>query len=180
MDKYSSPRTRVTQPYIEKEKVKGSFTEEEESVLPPSRLWKAGIRAVLNLLPKIMPEVIASAQLLQGDGSVGSIRQLNFTPAFEAFTYVKDRVDIMDNEKHLFKYTVIEGGPIDSKLKSYSIEIQFQATSSEGCLSKMTLDYDTINDSLLPEEKVAKMKEGIMGMGKAMEAYLQANPDAYV
>lgn len=100
--------------------------------------------------------------------------------AFEAFTYVKDRVDIMDNEKHLFKYTVIEGGPIDSKLKSYSIEIQFQATSSEGCLSKMTLDYDTINDSLLPEEKVAKMKEGIMGMGKAMEAYLQANPDAYV
>lgn len=60
--------------------MKGSFTEEESSVLPPSRLWKAGIRAVLNLLPKIMPEVIASAQLLQGDGSVGSIRQLNFTP----------------------------------------------------------------------------------------------------
>ncbi|RWR76480.1 major allergen Pru ar 1-like protein [Cinnamomum micranthum f. kanehirae] len=156
--------------------VKGSFTEEKESVLSPSRLWMAGIRDALNLLPKIMPEVIASYQLLQGDGGVGSIRQLNFTPAtFEAFTYVKDRVDIMDDEKHVFKYTVIEGGEIGSKLKSYSSEIQ-----SGGFLSKMTVEYDTINDSLLPEEEVAKMKEGIMWMGKAMEAYLQANPDAYV
>ncbi|RWR76477.1 pathogenesis-related protein 1-like protein [Cinnamomum micranthum f. kanehirae] len=160
--------------------VKGSFTEEKESVLPPSRLWKAGIRDALNLLPKIMPEVIASYQLLQGDGGVGSIRQLNFTLAFEAFTYVKDRVDIMDDEKHVFKYTVIEGGEIGNKLKSYSSEIQFQATSSGGCLSKMTVEYDTINDSLLPEEEVTKMMEGIMWMGKAMEAYLQANPDAYV
>lgn len=54
--------------------------EEKESVLPPSRLWKAGILDLLNLLPKIMPEVIASAQFLKGDGGVGSIRQLNFTP----------------------------------------------------------------------------------------------------
>ncbi|RWR76479.1 major pollen allergen Aln g 1-like protein [Cinnamomum micranthum f. kanehirae] len=91
--------------------VKGSFTEEKESVLPPSRLWKGGIRDVLNLLPKIMPEVIAT---------------------FEAFTYVKDRVDIMDDEKHVFKYTVIEGGEIGRKLKSNSSEIQFQATSSGG------------------------------------------------
>ncbi|RWR76474.1 hypothetical protein CKAN_00491600 [Cinnamomum micranthum f. kanehirae] len=43
----------------------------------------------------------------------------------------------------------------------------------------MTVDYETINNSLLPEEEVAKMKEGIMWMGKAMEAYQQANPDAY-
>ncbi|RWR76481.1 pathogenesis-related protein 1-like protein [Cinnamomum micranthum f. kanehirae] len=160
--------------------VKGSFTEEKESVLPPSRLWKAGIRDVLNLLPKIMPKVIASAQLLQGDGGVGSIRQLNFTLAFEAFTYVKDRVDIMDDEKHVFKYTVFEGGVIGNKLKSYSSEIQFQATSSGDYLSKMTVDYDTINNNFLPEEEVAKMKEGIMGMGKAMEAYIQANLDACV
>lgn len=54
--------------------------EKEESVLPPSRLWKAGILDLLNLLPKIMPEVKASAQFLKGDGGVGSIRQLNFTP----------------------------------------------------------------------------------------------------
>ncbi|RWR76475.1 major pollen allergen Bet v 1-D/H-like protein [Cinnamomum micranthum f. kanehirae] len=60
-----------------------------------------------------MPEVIASYQLLQGD------------VAFEAFTYVKDWVDIMDDEKHVFKYTVIKGGEIGSKLKSYSSEIQF-------------------------------------------------------
>ncbi|RWR76478.1 pathogenesis-related protein 1-like protein [Cinnamomum micranthum f. kanehirae] len=160
--------------------VKGSFTEEKESMLPPSRLWKASIRDALNLLPKIMPEFTASYQLLQGDGGVGSIRQLNCTPVFEDFTYVKDRVDIMDDEKHVFKCTVIEGGEIGRKLKSYSIEVQFQATSSGGCLSKMTVEYDTIKDSLLPEEEVAMRKEGIKWIGEALEAYLQANPDAYV
>lgn len=44
----------------------------------------------------------------------------------------------------------------------------------------MFVDYDTIDDRLLPEEEVTKLKEGVMSMVKAVEAYLQANPDAYV
>lgn len=93
---------------------------------------------------------------------------------------MKDRVDIVDDEKHLFKYTVIEGGVIGTKLKSHSFEIDLAPTINGGCLSKIFVDYDTIDDRLLPEEEVTKLKEGVMSMVKAVEAYLQANPDAYV
>lgn len=93
---------------------------------------------------------------------------------------MKDRVDIVDDEKHLLKYTVIEVGVIGTKLKSYSFEIYLAPTINGGCLSNIFVDYDTIDDRLLPEEEVTKLKEGVMSMVKAVEAYLQANPDAYV
>jgi hypothetical protein len=43
------------------------------------RLWNAMGKDSHNLLPKVFPELFASATLLQGDGGVGTIKQLNFT-----------------------------------------------------------------------------------------------------
>ena len=160
--------------------VSGSFTAENISTIPPARLWKASIRHAHNVIPKAMPELIASCEILEGDGGAGSIRQLTFTEAFKDFSYVKDRVDVIDDEKHVFKYTVIEGGLIGLKrLKSYSFEIHVEPTSDGGSLSKMTVEYESFDDSLLSDEEIEKIKGGVIGMVKSVEGYLKENPEAY-
>lgn len=63
--------------------VSGSFTAENISSIPPARLWKASIRDAHNVIPKAMPELIASCEILEGDGGAGSIRQLTFTEGLE-------------------------------------------------------------------------------------------------
>lgn len=60
--------------------VAGSYTQETESTIAPARLWKAGILDAHVLLPKISPEIIASIDIIEGDGGVGTIKQCNFTP----------------------------------------------------------------------------------------------------
>lgn len=100
--------------------------------------------------------------------------------AFKDFSYVKDRVDVIDDEKHVFKYTVIEGGLIGLKrLKSYSFEIHVEPTSHGGSLSKTTVEYVSFDDSLLSDEEIGKIKGGVIGMVKSVEGYLQDNPEAY-
>ena len=59
--------------------VSGSITEEMVSSVPPARLWKAAILDAHNLLPKLLPEIIASVEIISGDGGVGSVKQFNFT-----------------------------------------------------------------------------------------------------
>ena len=56
-----------------------SWSHEIPATAPAGRLFKAAVLDWHNLGPKIMPEVIANAAVLSGDGAAGSIRELKFT-----------------------------------------------------------------------------------------------------
>eukprot|EP01018_Ginkgo_biloba_P028141 Gb_32990 [translate_table: standard] len=161
--------------------VSGSLASEIVSPLPPSRLWKALIKDGHNLLPKLLPEFISTIDILQGDGaSVGTIKQFNFTAANKKFNYTKDRVDELDEEKFVYKYTALEGGLIGSKVSTATFEIKFESTADGGTKSTFTSKFETISDSLPSEVEVEELKAETSGMFKAVEAYLLANPTVYV
>ncbi|KAL5996263.1 hypothetical protein ACLOJK_026337 [Asimina triloba] len=157
----------------------GSFSQEHTWVFPPARLWKASVLDASSLIPTVMPEVIASSKILEGDGGVGSIRLMNFTPDMKEFTSVKDRIDVIDGENYVFKYTIIEGGLIGVKLKSYSFETRFTPTGNGGTKSKVIVDYETLDGQSLTEVEIKMIKGATTSIAKAIEEYLQANPGAY-
>ncbi|KAB1213919.1 Major pollen allergen Bet v 1-D/H [Morella rubra] len=158
----------------------GTIVCENTSPIPVERLWRASICDMRNLLPKLLPQLVRSMDILEGDGGAGTITQYNLTDAVEEFGYVKDRIELIDHEKHIFKYSVMEGGLVGVKLKSFAAEITFNSTAEGGCLAKLNIQYESLEGSLLSEEDVTSIKEGNMAMMKTVEAYLLANPDAYV
>jgi hypothetical protein len=70
-----------------------SFTFEIESAAPAARLFKAAGIDWHNLGPKLAPEKIVSAVVLDGEGNVGSVRQFNFGAGnlFLLEVYLNDR-----------------------------------------------------------------------------------------
>lgn len=56
-----------------------SFTEEFPCPIAPARIFKALMVDSKNLIPKLLPQFIASVDVIQGDGGAGSIEQVNFT-----------------------------------------------------------------------------------------------------
>lgn len=56
-----------------------SFAQETESPIAPGRLFKALILDFHNLYTKLMPQSIISMDIIEGDGGVGTIKQINFT-----------------------------------------------------------------------------------------------------
>lgn len=56
-----------------------SISQEFLCPISPSRMFKALIIDSKNLIPKLLPQFIASVEVTQGDGGAGSIEQVNFT-----------------------------------------------------------------------------------------------------
>jgi hypothetical protein len=61
--------------------MRGSQSHELETDIPASELWEVyGTLRASELLPELLPEVLAKVDVDSGDGGVGTILQLTFAP----------------------------------------------------------------------------------------------------
>nr|CAA10721.1 intracellular pathogenesis-related protein, isoform 7 [Asparagus officinalis] len=155
----------------------GSWSHEVAANVPSGKLFKAAMLDWHNLGPKIVPDFIAGGSVVSGDGSVGTIREIKINNPAIPFSYVKERLDFVDHDKFEVKQTLVEGGGLGKQFESASTHFKFEPLSNNGCIVKVTATY-----KLLPGVNVesAKAKEGVTHHIKAAEAYLLANPTAYV
>ncbi|KAJ6849477.1 pathogenesis-related protein 1-like [Iris pallida] len=150
---------------------------EIESPVEPARLFKASMVDWHNIGPKVMPEIITSVALVSGDGTAGSIRQINFTSAMP-YTYMKDRLDFIDHEQLECKSTLVEGGDLGKKLETASFHFKFVPAAGNGCVVKVEATCKAIPGAA-SEKDAAEAKESVTALIKAAEAHLLANPAAY-
>uniref|UniRef100_A0A5B7A9U9 Putative major allergen Pru ar 1-like n=1 Tax=Davidia involucrata TaxID=16924 RepID=A0A5B7A9U9_DAVIN len=154
------------------------FNQEFTTPVAPAKMFKALIVDSHNLIPKLVPQSIKSIEFIEGDGGAGSIKRTNF-PEGGHFKYLKHKIDALDAEKLVCKYTLIEGDVLGDKLESIVYEVKFEASGNGGSICKMSSEYHTKGDVELKEEDIKEGKDKAMGMYKVVEAYLLANPDLY-
>nr|AAL50001.1 PR10 protein [Pinus monticola] len=159
--------------------VSGTSSTEEVVQVEARRLWNATTKDSHNFLPKVLPEVFTSVTLLQGDGGVGTVKQLNFTPGKKDFSFIKERVDELDQENFVYKYTAIEGGPLGKQLSSACFEVKLVPRKEGGCVARWTCNYETLPGVQPDEGKLKEIKEDSFGMLKKVEQYLLSNPNLY-
>ncbi|ERN03196.1 hypothetical protein AMTR_s00003p00147930 [Amborella trichopoda] len=97
----------------------------------------------------------------------------------QEYRFIKGRTDVFDEEKSFFKYTVIEGERLGTRFNSLVYEVKFDEAANGGTEAKMKVDYDTIGDATLSDDEAKQMKENLLYLFKAVEAFLFQNPDAY-
>ncbi|XP_030441451.1 major strawberry allergen Fra a 1-3-like [Syzygium oleosum] len=152
-----------------------TYSQEITSVITPSRLFKAMFLDSHHILPKIVPGGIKSIEFIEGDGGVGSIKQTNFGESSH-IKYTKHKIDALDAGSFYCKYTMIESDIKFDKIDCVVEEVKFVAAGS-GCICKMTSEYHVKEGCELKEEDIKKGKDKAMGLFKAVEEYLVANPD---
>ncbi|KAL5541889.1 hypothetical protein UlMin_009599 [Ulmus minor] len=146
--------------------------------VPPERMFKALILDSHNIVPKLMFSSIKSIEFVEGEGEVGSIKQINFTEA-SPFKYAKHRIDMLDKEALMCKYTLFEGDALMDKLEYVSYEVQFEGYGRGGCVCKLTSEYKAKEGIQIKEEDIEHGKDRAIGMYEVLEAYLMAHPKAY-
>ncbi|CDP20695.1 unnamed protein product [Coffea canephora] len=145
-----------------------TFSEEYTYSIPPARLFKASVldSHYLNFMQVIIV--------------VTSIFSFPWTCiAGKNFSYLKYKIDELNEETYTYNYTVIEGDALSANLEKISYEVKFETSPSGGTVAKMTNTYCTVGDFAIKEEEVKAGKEKALGMYKAVEAYLVQNPDVY-
>ncbi|GLJ09619.1 hypothetical protein SUGI_0112880 [Cryptomeria japonica] len=158
--------------------VAGSYSIEIESPLEIKRLWNATVD-IHNLLPKQVPWIISGIALLQGDGGVGTIRQVNFTAANKDFSYVKEKVDLIDEANMVYGFSHVEGGVLGTKVASVSYRIKLTPKTWGGSISTTTCNYDSLPGVPYDESKIEEIKANTIGLFRILEGYLIANPTIY-
>ncbi|KAL8204840.1 hypothetical protein R6Q57_010463 [Mikania cordata] len=174
-----------------------TYTDEYTSPVLPARIFKASIVDSHNLMPKLLPDVIKSIDIIEGDGGIGSIKQINFVRAGTSLWagcsgntaplphgawrgFAKHKIDELDEKTFTYKYTLIEGNGISDKIEKVCYDIKFEGSADGGSISKMTTTIYTHGDFEIKEEELKVGKEKVLGLYKVVEAYLIKNPDAYV
>ncbi|KAE9610022.1 putative START-like domain, Bet v I type allergen [Lupinus albus] len=155
-----------------------TFKHEYSSSIAPSRIFKALIIDSRILLPKLLPQFVKEIILIQGDGEAGSIEQINFNEA-SPFKYLKQKIEVLDKDNLVCKYTLIEGDPLGNMFESITYDVKFEANSDGGCLCKMTSIYNTIGDFDVKEEEVEEGRESNIAIYRVVESYLLENPHLY-
>ncbi|KAH0470136.1 hypothetical protein IEQ34_001694 [Dendrobium chrysotoxum] len=153
-----------------------SWTVEVETKAPAAALFKGLFIDWHNLGPKLTPETITGVTLISGDGSPGSVRQVNFTTVVP-FGFVKERIDFIDHEKFELKISVVEGGDLGKKIESATSHFKVEAKGT-GSIVKLTTTFKALPGVDVAED-IKKAKEGFIKSVKAVEEYLAANPGAY-
>lgn len=92
---------------------------------------------------------------------------------------MKHRIDELDQDNFVCKYTMIEGDALGDKLESIAYEVKFEAASDGSSICKMTSNYNTIGEFEVKEEEIIAGKNSAMGIYKVVEAYLLENPHVY-
>lgn len=105
----------------------------------------------------------------------------DFSFAYNKGSHVKYKVDAIDVDNQVVKYTLIDGSVLGEKLESIYYEQIFEDSSEGGCVTKIVGEYRPKGGVELKEEdtKAAKAYQATE-FYKLAEEYLVANPDACV
>uniref|UniRef100_A0ACD5YSP2 Uncharacterized protein n=1 Tax=Avena sativa TaxID=4498 RepID=A0ACD5YSP2_AVESA len=156
------------------------ITEECAMAVSVDRMWKVACSG--EALQKACAAFIDTVEE-EGDGSPGTITTLKLSAAAAANaggSLMKTRVVVRDHAARVQRNEVLEGGKVRAQLKSQVTEVKLEAAGEGGCLATFRIEYEKLDGSeaLAPEDQ-AGLVGAYLGMLKAVEAYLIANPAEY-
>ncbi|KAG6535195.1 hypothetical protein ZIOFF_000157 [Zingiber officinale] len=159
--------------------VSGSCTDEVTLNVSAARLWKGAVCEPHILYPKLLPNFFSKAERI-GEG-VGAVNVFYFAPAsnMPLGSFNKNKIVVLDEATYTFKNTATEGGLVGVLLKSLDYESVFVPSGADSCIAKIKMEYETLGDKDLSEEELKPIRDGSIGVLKAVEGYLLANPDVY-
>ncbi|XP_073135388.1 major pollen allergen Bet v 1-D/H-like [Henckelia pumila] len=146
--------------------------------ITPKRMFKAIVTDGHHLLPKIIPHIFKSIDVLEGEGgTTGCVRQINF-PDGAPFSHMKDKLEYVDAENLVVKIVLFEGPGLGDKVESVHSEHRFVESGDGGCIIKLKNQHHLkAGHSHISEEEFKDAKEHGIKFFTATEAYLVAHPD---
>ncbi|KAL2327708.1 hypothetical protein Fmac_021135 [Flemingia macrophylla] len=149
------------------------FNTQTEVSVGLEALWAALSKEFINIVPKVLPNVVKNVQLIEGDGGVGTILIFNFladmSPSFQ-----REKITEFDENSHEIGLQVTEGGYLNQGLSYYKTTFQLSSIGEQKTLVNIKISYDHESDI---EERVkpTKTSESTIFYLRRLEKYLQLN-----
>ncbi|MQL86226.1 hypothetical protein Taro_018757 [Colocasia esculenta] len=126
----------------------GKLDVEVEVKSQADKFWR-GIRNSADLFPDAFPDQYKSIETVEGDGkSVGSVRLIKYAQGVPLVTFVKEKIESLDEPNLSVGYSVIEGELVNF-YKSFKATLQvLPKNGGEGAVVKWGVEYEKANDEV--------------------------------
>ncbi|KAL2229713.1 major allergen Pru av 1-like [Sesamum indicum] len=155
-----------------------NYEDELISPVPPARLFKSLVLDGDNLIPKLLPHAFKSFQILEGHGGPGTIKLVTFADG-SPYKTAKHRIDEIDEENYIYKYSVIGGDALGEDFDSMTHGFKIEVGADGGSICKTTSTFHTKGEDHVIQEKIKAGKERAKAIFKAVETHLHAHPHEY-
>ncbi|WOG92013.1 hypothetical protein DCAR_0311269 [Daucus carota subsp. sativus] len=112
-------------------------------------LWGTLAKDLCFALPKIIPNSVKEAQILEGDGGIGTVFLFKFGSDVKKLSDQKEKIVELDESLHLIALQVIEGGHLNHGFTSYKTSFQLSAITDSETLVDVIVVYETEAEATL-------------------------------
>ncbi|CAL1366797.1 unnamed protein product [Linum trigynum] len=130
--------------------IRGEICHDAPVEAPASVVWESYRGLELSrLVNELMPHLVGTAEVIEGDGSAGTIVKLVFPPGTPGIGYLKGVFRIMDEEKRVRESDVFEGGYLHLGFDRYTIRIEIvdDDVHMHRSIVRSTVKYELKDDS---------------------------------
>ncbi|CAL5036217.1 unnamed protein product [Urochloa decumbens] len=122
--------------------MKGSKVHDYEADVPASELWKIyGTLRAAELLPGLLPHVLAKVEVISGDGGVGTVLELTFPAGIPGLQSYKEFTKV-DNENYIKEALAIGGDIPKLGFLYYLIRFEIIAKGPASSVIRSTVEYE--------------------------------------
>ncbi|GAB2227523.1 hypothetical protein Droror1_Dr00009345 [Drosera rotundifolia] len=145
----------------------GQLSHELEINVPPSKAWELYARFQLGKLAEAKLPNIEKIIVVEGDGGVGTVLEITYTPVPQVSLIYKEKFTKIDTEKRVKETEVIEGGYLDVGFTLY--RVRFEVLTKEGdansSIVRSTIEYNVKEEfalnaasvTIVPLQELAKL-----------------------
>ncbi|KAK7246347.1 hypothetical protein RIF29_41213 [Crotalaria pallida] len=151
-----------------------AFEDENTSPVAPAKLFKALTKDGDVIIPKVI-EPIQSVETVEGNGGPGTVKKITAVKDGKE-GYVLHKIDAIDEANLTYDYSIVGGVGLDESLEKITIESKLLPGPDGGSIGKIKVKFYTKGD-VLPDNVRDEAKFRGVGLFKAVEGYILANPD---
>ncbi|XP_022720076.1 S-norcoclaurine synthase 2-like [Durio zibethinus] len=100
-----------------------------------------------RLVNKLLPDVLGTVEVIEGDGEVGTVVKLTYPPGSPGIGYMIERFTKVDDENRVKETEVIEGGYKALGFDLFRVRLEIIEKESESSIIRSSIEYE-VDDKL--------------------------------
>ncbi|KAL1832572.1 hypothetical protein ACET3Z_002223 [Daucus carota] len=147
--------------------------EARSSKMTAAQLYKNMFIDMDKVMPKILPQIFKSVRLVEGDGGVGTVKEITYGEAVKATTMIQKLVE-MDPEAMTYTKVIIGGDVLMGTLESVAYHSVVESSDSGECVVKLTVVFTPLAGQEVSEDYIKDSIAQSYQTFYAVEAHVQA------
>ncbi|KAI4342484.1 hypothetical protein MLD38_027111 [Melastoma candidum] len=136
-------------------------------------LWRGLSKDIVTTVPKIVPNLVKKAEIVEGDGGLGSVILFEFGPGAGEVEYQKEKIVELEDSQLRLGLQVMEGGHLAAGFSFYRVTFQLTPSTDKETVVDVTIAFECEREEAASAAFISKSVGSNLAFVRALAKFLQ-------